>query len=248
MLELEKIEQTKEFIDKLANGINPLDDSFIPDDDLLNNIKIARCMFYVSDVLQNVYDYLKDLNGTSKKGKKEPFSIAIEQLNKYDFEKESIPISRVVSKINELINQDEISKLKVSSVTEWLLKEKLLTFHTMPDGQEYKIPTEKGLEHGLTSEIRMRKDKNYPIVLYSMNAQKYIMDHIDEISNINNKTDASHIENGGKPWNSIQDEQLVEMFHNGLTIKEIADEMKRTYGAIRSRLLKFGLVESKNKL
>ncbi len=33
MTELEKIAYAKSFIDKLANGINPLDDTPIPDDD-----------------------------------------------------------------------------------------------------------------------------------------------------------------------------------------------------------------------
>ena len=36
MTEAEKIEYAKSFIDKLANGINPLDDAPIPDDDIAN--------------------------------------------------------------------------------------------------------------------------------------------------------------------------------------------------------------------
>ena len=40
MTELEKIEYAKSFIDKLANGINPLDDSPIPDNDIARKIVI----------------------------------------------------------------------------------------------------------------------------------------------------------------------------------------------------------------
>ena len=39
MTELEKIEYAKSFIDKLANGVNPIDDSLIPDDDVVNNVR-----------------------------------------------------------------------------------------------------------------------------------------------------------------------------------------------------------------
>ena len=46
MTELEKIEYAKSFIDKLANGINPLDDSPIPDNDIANNVRLSRCFFY----------------------------------------------------------------------------------------------------------------------------------------------------------------------------------------------------------
>ena len=39
MTELEKIAYAKSFIDKLANGINPLDGTPIPDDDVANNVR-----------------------------------------------------------------------------------------------------------------------------------------------------------------------------------------------------------------
>ena len=44
MTELEKIEYAKSFIDKLANGINPLDDSPIPDNDIANNVRLCRLL------------------------------------------------------------------------------------------------------------------------------------------------------------------------------------------------------------
>ena len=56
MTELEKIEYAKSFIDKLANGINPLDDSPIPDNDIANNVRLSRCFFYVSDILRQVIE------------------------------------------------------------------------------------------------------------------------------------------------------------------------------------------------
>ena len=49
MTEIEKIADAKTFIDKLANGINPLDDTPIPEDDIVNNIRLSCCFFYVSE-------------------------------------------------------------------------------------------------------------------------------------------------------------------------------------------------------
>lgn len=43
MTELEKIEYAKSFIDKLANGINPLDDTPISETDIVNNVRLSRC-------------------------------------------------------------------------------------------------------------------------------------------------------------------------------------------------------------
>ena len=58
MTELEKIEYTKMFIDKLANGINPLDDTPIPENDIANNVRLSRCFFYVSDILRQITFFL----------------------------------------------------------------------------------------------------------------------------------------------------------------------------------------------
>ena len=50
MTELEKIERAKTYMDKLANGINPIDDTMAPDEDIINNVRLSRCFFFVSDV------------------------------------------------------------------------------------------------------------------------------------------------------------------------------------------------------
>lgn len=48
MTELEKIKRAKMYMDKLANGINPLDDSRVPETELINNVRLSRCFFFVS--------------------------------------------------------------------------------------------------------------------------------------------------------------------------------------------------------
>ena len=65
MTELEKIAYAKSFIDKLANGINPLDDTPIPDGDIAKNVRLSRCFFYVSGILQ------KEIERESKKENRE---------------------------------------------------------------------------------------------------------------------------------------------------------------------------------
>ena len=54
MTEIETMQHAKNYIDKLANGIDPLTDEIIKDDSVINNVRISRCLFYVSNVLQDV--------------------------------------------------------------------------------------------------------------------------------------------------------------------------------------------------
>ena len=42
------------WVRKLANGINPLDGSLLPDNDIVNNVHISRCLFYVAELLEGV--------------------------------------------------------------------------------------------------------------------------------------------------------------------------------------------------
>ncbi len=56
MTELETSQRAKMYIDKLANGINPLDDTHAKDDNVINNVRVSRCLFFVSDTLRKVIE------------------------------------------------------------------------------------------------------------------------------------------------------------------------------------------------
>ena len=103
MTELEKIAYAKSFIDKLANGINPIDDSIIPDGDVVNHVRLSRCFFYVSNVLRQVID-----NGgitpapMIKKAKKQPYSLSQEQVKQFEYSDKPIPASEIIKRIIEV--------------------------------------------------------------------------------------------------------------------------------------------------
>ena len=53
MTELETIQRAKMYIDNLANGINPLNGQHLPEEDIVNNVRISRCLFYVSNLFHH---------------------------------------------------------------------------------------------------------------------------------------------------------------------------------------------------
>ncbi len=64
MTEIETMQRAKMYVDKLANGINPITDQPVSEADCVNHVKVSRCLFYVSDILRRVIE-----NGGNKKGK-----------------------------------------------------------------------------------------------------------------------------------------------------------------------------------
>ena len=65
MTELEIMQRAKMYVDKLANGINPLTDQPAPEGDTVNQVRISRCLFYVSDVLRRVIENGGQVGGGS---------------------------------------------------------------------------------------------------------------------------------------------------------------------------------------
>lgn len=53
-MDLELLKHANNYIEKMANGINPLTDKKCNDNDMINNVRISRCLFYVSKVLDDV--------------------------------------------------------------------------------------------------------------------------------------------------------------------------------------------------
>ena len=51
MTDFEIMQRAKMYIDKMTNGINPITEQYVRDEDMINNVRISRCLFYVSDVL-----------------------------------------------------------------------------------------------------------------------------------------------------------------------------------------------------
>lgn len=184
MTELEKIEYTKDFIDKLASGINPLDDTPIPEGDLLNNVRISRCMFYVSDILRQVIDKKCFSKNTGDKGKT-PFHITPAQLSEFQFSQEPIGVTEITKRINLLIDENVMKKLKVTSITEWLVDIDILYNETI-NNKNHKHATQKGTSIGISEEIYQGQYGEYKKLIYNEAAQHFIINNIDCIIQKNN--------------------------------------------------------------
>lgn len=179
MEDMELLIRAKTYIDKLANGVNPITDEYVDESDVVNNVRISRCFFYVSDVLRRVIE-----NGGSMKkpkSKREPFRISDEALNKYEYSDEPISITRVVRRINELINQNEMKRLSYRTVTQWLIKVGMLGYSNGQYGNAKISPTELGKEIGITIEKRISNSGEYYATYYNRMAQEFIINHIDAI-------------------------------------------------------------------
>lgn len=179
MTEIETLKRAKTYIEKLANGINPIDDTVIPEDDTVNNVRLSRCFFYVTDILRQVIENKE--KGNSKKEPKEEFYISFEEIQKFEYSDVPISVSEIAKRINALTSNENMKKLTYKHISDWLLSIEILALLEKPNGKTTKIPTKNGIELGITVEERTGAQGKYTAILYNRNAQQFIVDNIEAV-------------------------------------------------------------------
>ena len=239
MTDLELMQHAKAYLDKLAQGIDPLTGREVPEDDVVNNVRISRCLFYVSDVLRQVIENGGIQVKKVKNNEKPPFALSFEERERYPFGDWPATVSVIAQRLNDLTEPETMEKLKTTSITKFLMQSGLLFEEAALNGNKNKRPTEAGRQLGISTEQRTGQNGvEYTAVVYSREAQQFILDNLDAIIEIN--ATPLH-ENQGKPWEPEEDDYLRQAFQAGADVRELSEELKRTREAIRSRLKKLGL-------
>lgn len=244
MTELEKIEYAKLFIDKLANGIDPLYDTPLKETDCANQVRMSRCFFYVSDILRRVIE-----NGgiypapMSKKTKRQRFSLTMQERQNVSVSETPLSVKEISTYLNGLINTQTTKKISSVKINAWLLHNGFLKIVKLPDGKSAKRPTESGYELGILTEKRMGAYGEYTVVLYNQSAQAFLFDHIEAIASFRHEKPDPLEEFHSRPWTPAQDQHLTMLIQNGVPIKDVAFDMKRTESGVRTRLEYLGFYE-----
>ena len=175
MTELETMQRAKMYLDKLAQGIDPISNQEVPEDSVLNHVRLARCFFYVSDVLGQVI-----ANGgmIGSKPNLQPFAIDKEQLQKVRLSQEPVRITQLVDMIGAAADNPQMKKPSVTAITDWLVEKGFLEKQTGPDGKSRRAPTQNGVMLGLFTQTRQGQYGEYQAVLYNIDAQRFVVDNL----------------------------------------------------------------------
>lgn len=244
MTELETMQRAKTYIDKLANGVDPLTDLPVRDDDVINNVRISRCLFYVSGVLGRLIQN----NGVEKapKKKKQAFRLTDGQLARFRFSDAPIPISEITKRFNELDESEDQAQLKHTVLTKWLIGLGALREITQADGSTRKDPTEQGRALGILTEQRTGQYRTYTVVLYNRQAQQFLVDHLPAILEeaATQKADvpaAPLAPDTPVPiLTKAEENRLIDLYLSKTPLADIAAAMRLSENGVRLALKKLG--------
>ena len=172
MTEREKVKEAKRWIDRLAQGIHPVTGEILPDSDAVNNVRVSRCLFYVSSLLQHQLD--RDF---PEKGTDSPLSDSTQMT----FSAQPIPASDLARRLSAAAQLPGGRKVSYRLLVEWLLAKGFLREVIQPNGRKRRRPSPMGQQLGIVVEYRNNNERSYPVVLYMESAQRFVEEHLDEI-------------------------------------------------------------------
>ena len=172
------MQRAKMYMDKLAQGIDPITNQEIPEDSTLNNVRLVRCFFYVSDVLGKV---IANGGNVGQVMKTLDFAIAPEQLAFVQISEYPIRITEFTDALYQAVNNPAMKKLSTTKITEWLISRGLMMKEMGSDGKMHRVPTDRGLQMGMSTRLRQSRDGEYQAVYYDKSMQRFLLDNLAEI-------------------------------------------------------------------
>lgn len=177
MTEKELLQHAKGYIDNLANGINPLTGEPVAETDIVNNVRISRCLFYVSGILDKVLSGNKQIVPRDRRLR---FSVSPEKLEAFPYASSPIYVSEIANRLSALAD-DGSGKISAYRITKWLLANGFFEEQTDSSGKPRRVVTEAGKEIGLYQVERESAHGKFLATLYPTEAQRFIVDNLEAI-------------------------------------------------------------------
>lgn len=178
-IDMTKLENALIFVNRIADGKNPINDAPSEDDSVLNDPNVIRCMFFIKEVLTSV----KNNNGSigrRQKSAKKPFPM--ETLSSFVYAEDKT-ITRFVAQLNDAIDTNEYKKVAYKDITDWL-KENDYLQDTEDEILKKKVTlaTEKGNSIGISHSLKTSMSGiSYYRVSYNQQAQDFLVENLPKI-------------------------------------------------------------------
>ena len=187
------IAHTKNYMDMLSKGVDPLTGEAVENDSALNQPRLQKCFAYVSELLDELLQgngfvalYPEDAGRYEVVEKKVPFAPSQEALQALPQINQPLTPNAFLKYINRAVDEKRMEKLSSTSVNAWLLARGFVTESKEPATihKTVRRPSPSAAKIGIyeqeiidefTGESRM-------VMLFSPEAQRYMLAHISEIS------------------------------------------------------------------
>ena len=193
LVDTKKLEIAIQYLQRIAEGHNPVNNIPVDDDSVIKNPNVVRCMLFIKEVLEEVKrndGYIGRRPRTNRDSSKQEYPLEVLKEFRYSEDKS---VSRLVDQFNGLTDLTVFQKLTYKPIIAWLKQNGYLR-DEQDEGTSKKrtLVTEKGSEVGIKSELRKdSKGQEFVYITYGRTAQEFIVSNMDKILSLDAMRKAS---------------------------------------------------------
>ena len=171
-----KLLEAKEIIEKLANGMNPIDHFPVESQHFLNDSRVIRPLFYL-------VQYINDELASKRKlvPKPEKFVITDEQLATIRLPEGNIGINDFANAVNEVIDLTLSKKLSGAIVFKKLKELGILSESVNKEGRRRTITNENSATYGIESVTRFFNGRPYTQVVFNEIGKEFLLQNLQKL-------------------------------------------------------------------
>lgn len=177
MKDLETIKNTQIVIENLANGVNIFTGEMAKDDDIINDVKISRCLFYVNELLKDLMNDSMEPK-KQKRIRKSAFVYDEAIVSKVTIEQRGISLSQIA--MNITVAYEGKCKVVFNDLASLLYKKGILIDHDAKTPKLKAAPAAKEL--GIWSELIHASSGDRLQTFYNENGQRYVLSILQELN------------------------------------------------------------------
>lgn len=176
MEDLVLLKRAVNYMEKMAMGKNPVTNKDVPQGDTVSEKRVQNCCIYVRDVLDKI------IKNDGMIGKRKKFTVTDELLSKIEISEIPIGISDFAKRINA-VKEDTMRGISGTKIASWLAREGYISTEKIGENKTRKVINERSKEIGIISESKVsrRTGEIYDQLLYSAEAQRFILENLDKI-------------------------------------------------------------------
>ena len=181
--DLKRLEIAIQYIRRMSEGKNPATNRPVPENEVLNNMNVHRCLKFIDEVLTDVHKSGGTVGMVSQRAPKQSVAevFPYEALAQYQYLQDQ-QISYFLKQLEEYLPDGQKIPVPATTITLWMRENGYLEKKVVNDtGKENSVPTRKGEELGLYMEKSGIYPNEYYRVFYNEKAQRFIIENFRRI-------------------------------------------------------------------
>lgn len=183
--DLKRLEIAIQYIRRMSEGRNPVTNRPAPENEVLSNVNVHRCLKFIDEILTDVQKSGGTVGLLPQKERAPKPSVAetfpYKTLQNYEYMQDQ-QISYFLKQLEEYMPEGSKMPVAATTITTWLRENGYLKKQAVNDtGKENSVPTRKGEVLGLYAEKGGVYPNEYYRVFYNEKAQRYIIDNFRKI-------------------------------------------------------------------